>query len=502
MPDHTALDSSISDQPGKVVRDLRARIDRARPDDDVQVLRFQLGRALMAQSRWVEAAHELESLAAQPGLPAGLWAAALGELAGALVLTGRSAEGEAIAEQALASDAADAATRVLARSAIRGLRFFEGRFDEAVTHARQIVRDAAGAGPLARGEARLDMGGMLFHADRFDEAEPWYRLDADATESQRREAAEMLALMNLQRGRWQAVLANIPAASSGGDADWSDVSRAFRPALRAHALIHVERAEQAGRELGRPLAHGAAPHTLVAAALLAELEGDLAAAGALVERAVALGAESRHRHRPHLRIWGLELVRLALAADDEPTAERMVQMLEALSRMSAVASVRAAALATRGMVGRDVSLLEEALNVFDGGPRRVATAQTAEALGAAYRERGDTERAVDALRRALDIWESVAAAHDARRTARQLGELGVRTRPLSRRRSLLIGWDSLSPTEATVALLVSEGMTNAEIATRLVISRRTVETHVAHVLAKLDVRTRSGIARVAAERSG
>ena len=55
---------------------------------------------------------------------------------------------------------------------------------------------------------------------------------------------------------------------------------------------------------------------------------------------------------------------------------------------------------------------------------------------------------------------------------------------------------------ALFGLLVSEGMTNAEIAARLVVSRRTVETHVAHVLAKLDVRTRSGIARVAADRSG
>src|SRR5688572_30105641 len=207
----------MSDQPGKIVRELRAQIDRARSGDDVTTLRLELGRALMAQSRFVEAARELEALAALPGISDAVRSTALGELAGALVLSGRSAEGEAVAEEALASNAADASTRVLARSAIRGLRFFEGRFDDAVEHARQIVRDAAGAGPVARGEARLDMGGMLIHADRFDESEPWFGLDADATESQRRQAAELLALMNLQRGRWQAVLANIPAASSGGD---------------------------------------------------------------------------------------------------------------------------------------------------------------------------------------------------------------------------------------------------------------------------------------------
>ena len=51
------------------------------------------------------------------------------------------------------------------------------------------------------------------------------------------------------------------------------------------------------------------------------------------------------------------------------------------------------------------------------------------------------------------------------------------------------------------AMLVGEGMTNAEIASRLVVSPRTVETHVAHVLAKLEVRTRAGIARLAVGRS-
>jgi non-specific serine/threonine protein kinase len=50
-----------------------------------------------------------------------------------------------------------------------------------------------------------------------------------------------------------------------------------------------------------------------------------------------------------------------------------------------------------------------------------------------------------------------------------------------------------------VASLVAEGLTNDEIAERLVISRRTVETHIAHILAKLDVRSRVGIARVTVE---
>jgi non-specific serine/threonine protein kinase len=52
----------------------------------------------------------------------------------------------------------------------------------------------------------------------------------------------------------------------------------------------------------------------------------------------------------------------------------------------------------------------------------------------------------------------------------------------------------LSPREWEVAELVTEGLTNKEIARRLVIGRRTVDTHVEHILAKLDLAARSQIA--------
>jgi DNA-binding CsgD family transcriptional regulator len=57
------------------------------------------------------------------------------------------------------------------------------------------------------------------------------------------------------------------------------------------------------------------------------------------------------------------------------------------------------------------------------------------------------------------------------------------------------GWDSLTPAEITVAGLVEEGLSNPEIAARLQVSRRTIGTHVSHILKKLDVHTRADIAR-------
>jgi DNA-binding CsgD family transcriptional regulator len=63
------------------------------------------------------------------------------------------------------------------------------------------------------------------------------------------------------------------------------------------------------------------------------------------------------------------------------------------------------------------------------------------------------------------------------------------------------GWDSLTPTETKIAALVAGGLSNPEIGARLFLSRRTVATHVSHILKKLDVNSRTGIAREAAVRN-
>jgi DNA-binding CsgD family transcriptional regulator len=52
----------------------------------------------------------------------------------------------------------------------------------------------------------------------------------------------------------------------------------------------------------------------------------------------------------------------------------------------------------------------------------------------------------------------------------------------------------LSATERTVANYISQGLTNKQIADRLSISVRTVDTHVSHSLAKLGVTSRVQIA--------
>jgi DNA-binding CsgD family transcriptional regulator len=68
---------------------------------------------------------------------------------------------------------------------------------------------------------------------------------------------------------------------------------------------------------------------------------------------------------------------------------------------------------------------------------------------------------------------------------------GERKRPTS-------GWASLTPTEHDVVRLVSEGFGNNDIATRLFVSPRTVQTHLTHVYTKLGLTSRVQLAQEAA----
>jgi DNA-binding CsgD family transcriptional regulator len=83
---------------------------------------------------------------------------------------------------------------------------------------------------------------------------------------------------------------------------------------------------------------------------------------------------------------------------------------------------------------------------------------------------------------ALSTEEAIAYAQRGR---------GQRKRPAS-------GWASLTPAELDVVRLVSEGLGNNDIATRLFISPRTVQAHLTHVYTKLGLTSRVQLAQEAA----
>jgi DNA-binding CsgD family transcriptional regulator len=62
------------------------------------------------------------------------------------------------------------------------------------------------------------------------------------------------------------------------------------------------------------------------------------------------------------------------------------------------------------------------------------------------------------------------------------------------RRRPAVGWESLTEAEMDVVRFVTAGMTNRQIAARLYLSPRTIQTHVSHIMRKLGIARRSEIA--------
>jgi DNA-binding CsgD family transcriptional regulator/tetratricopeptide (TPR) repeat protein len=107
----------------------------------------------------------------------------------------------------------------------------------------------------------------------------------------------------------------------------------------------------------------------------------------------------------------------------------------------------------------------------------------------------------DDLRRAIAAFEALGAEAAARRTRQRMRELGHRQVPTGARASTRQHPFGLTRREDEVLALLCDGLTNEDIAERLVVSTRTVDHHVSAVLAKLGVGSR-GAAAAQARRLG
>ncbi|MEU7868872.1 LuxR C-terminal-related transcriptional regulator [Dactylosporangium sp. NPDC049140] len=103
----------------------------------------------------------------------------------------------------------------------------------------------------------------------------------------------------------------------------------------------------------------------------------------------------------------------------------------------------------------------------------------------------------DSLRHALAVFGDLGAAAAVRVARQRLRDAGARSIPAGPRTATRANQHGLTRREQQVLDLVAEGLTNAEIAGRLVLSVKTVDHHVSAVLGKLGVATRAEAARKA-----
>jgi len=237
-----------------------------------------------------------------------------------------------------------------------------------------------------------------------------------------------------------------------------------------------------------------------AQALLLEADGDtvqaLAILGGCWDRCTSCGLV---REYP---VIGADLVRLALAAGEAGRARDVAAAVTGVASRNEVPWITGAALRCQGLAENDAGILDAAVSAYARGSRPLELALAAEDAGAAFARQGNVARAGQLLDQAITVYERLDAARDLARAEAALRQMGVRRGRHVTHSRAQSGWPSLTPSERAVVDLVAEGLSNPQIGQRPYVSRRTVQTHLAHVFAKLHITSRTQLAAEAIRHRG
>jgi DNA-binding CsgD family transcriptional regulator len=193
--------------------------------------------------------------------------------------------------------------------------------------------------------------------------------------------------------------------------------------------------------------------------------------------------------------WALvELIEAAVRCRELDVAERAFERLEEMTRAAGTnwglgVEARSRALLSDGEIAEN--FYREAIERLRRTRMRVDLARTHLLYGEWLRRERRRMDAREQLRIAHEMLSAMGVEAFAQRAARELLATGehVRTRVVETQ-------EDLTAQEAQIARLARDGVSNAEIGSRLFISRRTVEYHLSKVFAKLDISSRHELERV------
>ena len=395
------------------------------------------------------------------------WATAwaLHMLTGSAIMEGRTADALPLFDRALAVTQADPALTDLRLLLQLNKALALGdldQYEDAFAAARQAQQLAARAGIIVRlALAQCCLGQLLFDTGHWDDA-----------------LTEVGVLEDTSKDPGVA-------CCDHGVAAVISFHRGHADAARRHLAAAAPYAERIGNRVVGTLA--------LARSLDAEQAGEPRQA-----LAVLTGFTDNAEEVDEIEDLLADGVRLATELGDRVTARTLAARAASLADKSPIPHRQASALYCRGLLDHDPGRLLRAADRYHEACRPLLGAQALEAAATASLDSADRVGARAAYTSALDLYESLGAARDAAQLQTRFRGRGIRRGPRVKHRKARYGWDSLTPTEIKVAGLVTEGLSNPEIAARLYLSRRTVATHVSHILSKLDVNSRTAIAREAA----
>lgn len=270
----------------------------------------------------------------------------------------------------------------------------------------------------------------------------------------------LLALIGARRGRWQEAAARLDVPGGGKVPSKGPVAATYLLLARGVVAEHARRLPEAVE-------------------VLAELLTDTYAHDV--------------GHHPE---WLAALVRLALTADDRQTAAAAALAARQEADRQLKPRAQAAADWCSGLLEQDPAQLLVAVDYHRTADRSPDLGNALEDLALVQAASGDLDAARVSFGEALAVWAELGADWDVRRAAARLRPWGLRVGSRGTHMRPSSGWEALTATERRVADLVAEGLSNPDIAARLLLSRRTVETHVSHILTKLQVRSRREVGGV------
>jgi DNA-binding CsgD family transcriptional regulator len=400
----------------------------------------------------------------------------------------------------------DRAASTLRRSVEALLALYECRLNEAVavaTDARTLAELEADddAGMQAhRYHPTFFQALALTDADRFDEAAEAVRRGHQLCTSLGTTWAPPLyhcvaATRLLKMGAWDDAEVEADAARAfieefklSVGAVWPHALLARLAALRddvESARTAVERGEREVAEKGLQFGTDL---LIVTRAHLLEIDGAAGDAAAVLSLAWGQAADLG-LHNVH-RVLGPALTRLLVATGHLLEARDISHTLMAVASRSNTPSLRAAALQCAGIATEDPDTLLEAVNAWREGNRPYDLAETTLDAAIVLLRGGRRSEALVLFEEANTLANSLGAARLAYQAAQRL----PRNRRSAQRIRPRSGWASLTPTEVQVVRLLAQGLSNGQIAQQLFISRRTAESHLYHIFAKLGVGSRVELA--------